>query len=317
MNGLCSFGKKAVRIEDELLCYAGIEGLVALSSFGQRDDGCVDDLCDGQSIVQDGLHELAVVFKHGRLASVEAVGFRPAEAEAYLEISELRGFVVRAGIFGDVEAGDANAACGAHDGHEGVEYGCGSFRAILALCPGFEAYCVNGGVDFGFTDDCGDEFAEIGAFGEVDGRAAYACGVLEAIGVHVADHDDGCAKDLCGGRGGEASRACSCDVNDGAHAHACGDGPMEAGGEDVGEHGEVFDLRHGLGLVREFDEVEVGVGNQDIVGLAADPSAHVDVAVGPAGAARLYVEADACLLLATGLTAAAGDVEGDGDEVPD
>ncbi len=106
-------------------------------------------------------------------------------------------------------------------------------------------------------------------------------------------------------------------VDDGADLNACGDGSVEAGGEDVGEHGEVFDLRHGLGLVGEFDEVEVGVGDHDEFGLAADPAAHVDVAVGSAGAAGIDVEADAGLLLAAGAAAAAGYVEGDCDEVAD
>ena len=92
---------------------------------------------------------------------------------------------------------------------------------------------------------------------------------------------------------------------------------MEAGGEDVGEHGEVFDLRHGLGFVGELDEVEIGVGDHDIFGLAADPSAHVDVAVGSAGAAGVDVEADAGFLLTAGAAAAAGDVEGNGDEIAD
>ena len=125
------------------------------------------------------------------------------------------------------------------------------------------------------------------------------------------------AEDLGGGCCGEADGACASDVDDGANADAGGDSSVEAGGEDVGEHGEVFDLRHGLGFVGEFDEVEVGVGDHDVLGLAADPATHVDVAVGSAGATGIDVEADACLLLATGAAAAAGDVEGDGDEVAD
>ncbi len=65
--------KQAVWIEDELLCYTGVEGLVALGCVVERDHGCVDDLCDGEPVVQDCLHELAVVLQDGRLAGVEAV----------------------------------------------------------------------------------------------------------------------------------------------------------------------------------------------------------------------------------------------------
>ena len=92
---------------------------------------------------------------------------------------------------------------------------------------------------------------------------------------------------------------------------------MEAGGEDVRQHGEVADLLHGLCLVGEADEVEVGVGHHDELCLTADPATHIDVAVGTASAAGVDVEADAGVLVAAGATAAAGDVEGDGDEVAD
>ena len=60
-------------------------------------------------------------------------------------------------------------------------------------------------VYFGFTDYCSDEFAEVVSLGEVDWREAYAGCVLEAIGLHVTDHDDCSAKDLSGGCGSEAT----------------------------------------------------------------------------------------------------------------
>ena len=62
-----------MRVEHELLCHTGVEGLVALGCIVERDDGCIDDLCDGKPVVQDGLHELAVVLEDGRLAGVEGV----------------------------------------------------------------------------------------------------------------------------------------------------------------------------------------------------------------------------------------------------
>src|ERR1700733_6573533 len=226
-----------------------------------------------------------------------------------------RSFFVCAGIVGDVEAGDADAACGADDGHERVEDGCGGFRAVLALGLGFEADGVDRCVYFGFADDGLDEIAEVVAFGEIDWNETYAGCVFEAVGVHIADHDDGRAEDLGCGCGCETYRACAGDVDNGADANACGDGSVKARGEDVGEHGEVFDLRHGLCSVGESDEVEGGVGDHDEFCLTADPAAHIDVAVGSAGAAGVNVEADSGLLVAAGATAAAGDVEGDGDKV--
>ena len=52
-------------IDDELLRRSLVEILVALRSIVEGDDRCVDDLRYGQTVVQDGLHELAVVLEDG------------------------------------------------------------------------------------------------------------------------------------------------------------------------------------------------------------------------------------------------------------
>src|SRR6266540_4784955 len=57
------------------------------------------------------------------------------------------------------------------------------------------------------------------------------------------------------------------------------------------------------------------VRNQHVLGLAAHPAAHVDVPVGGTRAVRVDVEAAASPALLAVLATAAGDVEGDGDEV--
>ena len=305
----------AVGIEDEFLGGAFVEVRVALCCLIEWDDGGVDDLGDGKAVVQDSLHELAIVFEDGSLAGVEAVRFSPAEAEPYLEVTGLRGFVDAARIVGDIEAGDADGAGWANDGHEGVEDGGGGLLAVFSLGAGFEADAVDGGIDLGLADDLRDEVAEVISLGEIDGNVSDGLGMFETLGDHVADHDDGGSEDVSGGRSGEPDGACTGDVDDRADAAARVDGSVEAGGEDVREHGEVFDLGHGLIFVGEGNEVEVGVGNEDVFGLAADPSAHIDVAVGSAGAAGIDVEADAGFLRAAGAAASAGDVEGDGDEV--
>jgi hypothetical protein len=92
---------------------------------------------------------------------------------------------------------------------------------------------------------------------------------------------------------------------------------VEAGREDVGQHRQVEDLLQRLIAVRELEEVPVGVGDQDELGLPADPAAHVDVAVRASGAIRIDVQADAGLALFAVAASAARDVEGNRHDVAD
>src|SRR6185503_13067663 len=105
------------------------------------------------------------------------------------------------------------------------------------------------------------------------------------------------------------------DVDGHSGLDAGGDRAVVAGGEDVGEEGEVLDLGERLVAIGELEEVEVGVGDHDIFGLSADPAAHIHVAVGGAGAGGVDGEADAGLAFEAVSAASAGDVEGNGDDV--
>src|SRR5206468_10688385 len=92
-------------------------------------------------------------------------------------------------------------------------------------------------------------------------------------------------------------------------------GAVEPGREDVRQHGQVEDLLHRLVLVGELEQVPVGVRHEHVLGLAADPAAHVDVAVRRARAVRVDVQADAGVARLAHAAPAAGDVEGNGYEV--
>src|ERR687893_1923926 len=90
---------------------------------------------------------------------------------------------------------------------------------------------------------------------------------------------------------------------------------MVAGWEDVAEHGEVQDLLHRLVLVGELQEVEVSEGDHDVLGLAAEPAAHVHVTVRGARPLRVDVQANAGLALLAVPTAPTSDVEGHAAQV--
>lgn len=87
---------------------------------------------------------------------------------------------------------------------------------------------------------------------------------------------------------------------------------MVAGREDVGEHRVVGFV---CGAGRQFQRVEVGEGDAQVLGLAAFVGAHGDVAVGAAGEARVDGEAEAGLAGEAVLAETARDVERHDDAV--
>jgi len=156
---------------------------------------------------------------------------------------------------------------------------------------------------------------EGGGLFEVDGFAAEALGLLQPFGNHVADDDDRGTEQVTRCGASQAHRTGTGDVDDRARTHTGGYRAVIAGGEDIAEECEVFDLGHGLGFVGEFQEVEVRIRDHDVFGLAADPTAHVDVAVRRTRPGRIDVEADAGASFLAVSAAAAGDVERDRNDV--
>jgi len=90
---------------------------------------------------------------------------------------------------------------------------------------------------------------------------------------------------------------------------------MKAGRQDVRQHRQICNFGHSLRFVRELDQVEIRVRNEDKFSLAADPSAHVDIAIGSAGAPRIDVKTDSGFLFPAGAASSAGNVEGNRNQV--
>ena len=304
-----------MRVEDELLGRALVEGRVSLRGVLERDGRGLHVLRDAHLVVEDRLHEPAVVLHDGALPGHERVGLREAQAEPHGQGALLRRLVDRAGVTRDVEAGDAQPATRSGDLHERVEDGGrGLGGRVRTVTAGLEAHGVDAAVDLGHAQDLLDLLGRV-ALRHVDGLAAEAAGLRQPVLIQVAHDYDRSAQELGGGRCGKAHRSGTGDVHRRPHGHASAHRTVEAGGEDVGEHREVEDLLHRLIPVRELQDVPVRVGHQHVLRLAAHPAAHVDVAVRGAGAVRVHVQADAGLSLLAVAAAAAGDVERNGDDI--
>ena len=90
---------------------------------------------------------------------------------------------------------------------------------------------------------------------------------------------------------------------------------MKTRGQDVRQAGQVQNLFHRLGFVRELEQVEVGIGDHHVLGLTADPAAHVHITIGTAGSCRVDVQTHSRRALLTVPAAATGNVERHGNEV--
>ena len=164
----------------------------------------------------------------------------------------------------------------------------GRSSGLLSLAVGLEADAIDGAIDLRHAEDLLDLLGERGVFAQIDGFAAEAARPARSrSAVHVADNDHGRSQQMARGGAGQPHGAGPRHVDGRPGAHAGRDRAVVAGREDVGEQRQVLDLGHGLVAVGELQQVEVGVGDHHVLGLSADPSAHVHVAVGGAGAGGL------------------------------
>src|SRR5665809_171812 len=125
------------------------------------------------------------------------------------------------------------------------------------------------------------------AASDVYKRQSETTRLSETLIDQVAHYDRGRAEELRGVSRSQTDRACACDVDGGSGTDARRVSPVKTGREDVRQHREVLDLGHRLVLVGELQEIEVGVRDHYVFGLAANPSAHVDIAVGRPGTGRI------------------------------
>ena len=222
----------------------------------------------------------------------------------------------RTGIVGYIQPRDTEGAAGAANRHQRIEHGRGGFcLGVMAVAAGFKADAIYRAVHFRNLEDLGNLIADGGVLGDVHGFAAETPGLRQPLRDQVTHNHDRRAQQLAGGRAGETDRAGARNINRRSRANARADSAMIARRQNVRQAGQVADLRHGLRLVGEFQQIEIGVRDHDIVGLAAHPAAHIHVAVSCAGPRRIHIQADAGGAFLTVTTPAAGDVKRHGNQV--
>eukprot|EP01052_Picozoa_sp_SAG31_P035476 SAG31_NODE_4286_length_3378_cov_6.692894_2_plen_186_part_00 len=134
-----------VRVDDVLACLARIKVSIALRGIIKRDHLDVDRVSNLDLIVEDRLHQIAVVGHHRALTRHERVRLGPAEAEAHRKRTDLRVVIDAARVGGDVETGDTDRATLTDDVHAVVEdlRRDLTLRAVSTVATGLEADAVN------------------------------------------------------------------------------------------------------------------------------------------------------------------------------
>src|SRR5712671_5468123 len=97
---------QAVWVQNELLARTLVEIAIPGGCLVEGDDGRVDRFRDLDLVIEDRLHEGAVVLHHRGLPRGEGMGLRPAEADADLERPDLGVLVLSARVSGHVQSGD-------------------------------------------------------------------------------------------------------------------------------------------------------------------------------------------------------------------
>ena len=144
---------------------------------------------------------------------------------------------------------------------------------------------------------------------DVESLAPKRPRLRKALGDCVADDDTCGTEELARSGTCQTDRAGASDVDDGAGAHLSHHRAVEARREDVREQRQVGNLLHRLRAIWELEQIEVRIRDHHVLGLAAHPAAHVDVAVGRARARRVDVQAHTRVPALARRAAAARDVE--------
>src|SRR5712671_233608 len=246
------------------------------------------------------------------------MGLRPTQSDADTQVADLRIGIDAARIAGDIESGNTELTAGASDFHDRVEnrrrlLDCG----IITMSASFESDAVDGAIHFGNADDLSDLICKRCALLQVDDFATETLRLSQPLGNHIADDDNCSAKKVAGSRAGKTNRSGACNVHNGTGSDAGFHRAVEARRENVRQQRKILDLRHGFVLVGEFHQIEIRVRYQNIFGLTANPSAHIDVTISGAGTRRIYGQTNSGLAFTAIAATAAGDVEGDRTQVAD
>ncbi|SIF84777.1 Uncharacterised protein [Mycobacteroides abscessus subsp. abscessus] len=214
-----------------------------------------------------------------------------------------------------VDADDARGAAGASGLQHLVD---GSLRLkvlrLLTDAVRFGTDIVHGTIDFTLAQDGLDLVGQRNVLIQIDRLAPVVLHQIKPVLVVVADDDAGRTQQPRRRRTTAADRTGTGDIHRRARLGARLHQAMKGRGQNVRKQGEIKDLLHRLVFVREPQQLEVGVRDEQVLGLTTLPVAEVE----PVRAARdvgIRGLADIGTARLTVATPPAGNVERNRDEI--
>src|SRR4051794_7471644 len=306
----------AVRVHNELLGGSFVKVLVTAGCLVERNHLDVYSLGGMRLLVQNCLHQLTVIAHYGTLACRQCMRLGPAETDTNPKTPNLGILVNAARIVCNIQSGDADRSTCACHFHEGIQHSRRPLNTrVMAMTSGFKADAVDGVIDFGNADDLSDPVAERCVPFQIDSFTTESLSLRQTLVDHVTNNHNGGSEQVARCRTAESDRSCPGYVNNRARADARSYGSVITRGKDVRKQCQIPDLCHRLIFVGEFEEVEIGVRDHDILRLPSDPAAHIYVAIRGSGAGRIDVQANARFSFLAVTATAACDVEGHRAEV--
>src|SRR5947209_17422082 len=130
----CSLdGYQVVRVEDKFLCSTLVKILIAFGGIIKRNDGGVNRLGNLHLVVQDRIHQLAMVAHDRALSCGEGEGLGPAQTNADTELADFGMLVDATWVTRYIETRNTYAPGSASDAHDRVQYRCRRFTCTSTV----------------------------------------------------------------------------------------------------------------------------------------------------------------------------------------
>ena len=184
-------------IEHVFLRRAFVEILVTLRRIVKRDHFHVDGFGNLHLVLQNRLHQLAVVPHHRALAGGESVRLRPTQSDSNAKVASFRAWIDAPGSSVTYRPGMPMRTAGPCHFHQGVQHRGGLLHtALVSMAARLKADAINSRSPPPARPESARFFRRMASLRQIDGFATEALRLLQPLRNHVADDHNSRAQQL-------------------------------------------------------------------------------------------------------------------------